>query len=279
MVDKMKEILKKYWAILLLLIIGVPALINWLFKLHPSVSFFSAEWDAGAALSFYGTLLASFIAIVGVILSINYAQENYRKDEKNRQLPYFALTYMRKDSRFNLFDAVLSQENKDGNSDADTFYYNEYKLSRVYIVISNRGIEYKKKLDKRQMATLQQGGLAWIENGSTKVLKPHNYISLPFEVENVGNGAAIDFKLAFNRKDSEERRAVSLYTLKCADSVYFHVFSELESEDLLGDYILELQYCDILGNCYNQKYQVSFEKDNEQVRQIIDFSGKQESVR
>lgn len=277
MVDKIKEILKKYWVILLLLIIGVPALINWLFKLHPSVSFFSAEWDAGAVLSFYGTLLASFIAIIGVFLSINYAQENYRKDEKNRQLPYLALTYLRKDSRFNLFDAVFSQESEDDNSDADSFY-NEYKLTRVYIVISSRGIEYKKKLDKRQEAMLQQGGLAWIGNDSSKVLKSRDYISIPFEVENVGNGAAIDFKLAFNRTDSVERRAVSLFTLKCSDSVYFHVFSELESEDLLGDYILELQYCDILGNRYCQKYQVSFEKDNEQVRQSIDFTGKQESV-
>ena len=277
MIDKIKDIIRKRWLILLLLFLGVPALINWLYKLHPTVSFFSAEWDAGAALGFYGTLLASCIAIYGVFLSINYAQENYRKDEKNRQLPYLALTYMWKDSRFNLFDAAFSQEKESEKSDTDS-YYNEYKLSRVYIVISTRGIEYKNKLDKRQETILQQGGLAWVDNGSSKILKPHILISLPFEVENVGNGAAIDFRLAFNRKDSAEHRAVSLFTLKREDKVYFHVFSELESDDLLGDYILELQYCDILGNRYSQKYPVSFERENEKVKRTIDFTGKQDSV-
>lgn len=277
MIDKIKEIIRKYWILLLVLLIGVPVLINWLFKLHPTVSFFSAEWDASAALGFYGTLLASCIAICGVFLSINYAQENYRKDEKNRQLPYLALTYMRKDSKFNLFDAAFSQEKESDHSDADSFYC-EYKLSRVYIVISDQGIEYKKNLDKRQETILQQGGLAWVENGSSIVLKPYNYISLPFEIENVGNGAAIDFRLAFNKKGSEEPRAVSLYTLKREDKAYFHVFSELESDDLLGDYILELQYCDILGNRYSQKYPVSFALENEKVKQTIDFAGKQESV-
>lgn len=277
MIDKIKEIIRKRWFILLLLFVGVPALINWLFKLHPTVSFFSAEWDAGAALGFYGTILASFIAICGVFLSINYAQQNYREDEKNRQLPYLALTYMRKDSRFNLFDAAFSQERETDQSTADSFY-NEYRLSRVYIVISSQGIEYKKKLDNRQETILQQGGLAWVNNGNSKVLRPHNYISLPFEAENVGNGAAIDFRLAFNRKDSAEHRAVSLFTLKREDKVYFHMFSELESDDLLGDYILELQYCDILGNRYSQKYPVSFERENEKVKQTIDFTGKQDSV-
>lgn len=272
----MKAIIKKYWVVLLLLTIGIPALINWLFKIHPTIPFFSAEWDAGAALGFYGTLLASFIAIIGVFISVNYAQENYRKDEKNRQLPYLAMTYMRKDSKFNLLDSAFSQT-RESDNDADS-YYTEYRLNRVYIIISNDGIEYRKNLDKMQESILQQGGLAWVTEGGIKALKPHNYISLPFEIENVGNGAAIDFKLAFNKKDSSNPHAVSLFTLKCGDKVYFHIFSDLESEELLGEYMLELQYSDILCNRYSQKYPVSFEKENNRVKQIIDFTGKQVEV-
>lgn len=276
MVDKMKAIIKKYWVVLLLLTIGIPALINWLFKIHPTIPFFSAEWDAGAALGFYGTLLASFIAIIGVFISVNYAQENYRKDEKNRQLPYLAMTYMRKDSKFNLLDSAFTQT-RESDNDADS-YYTEYRLNRVYIIISNDGIEYRKNLDKMQESILQQGGLAWVTEGGIKALKPHNYISLPFEIENVGNGAAIDFKLSFNKKDSSNPHAVSLFTLKCGDKVYFHIFSDLESEELLGEYMLELQYSDILCNRYSQKYPVSFEKENNRVKQIIDFTGKQVEV-
>ena len=274
--NTIRAIIKKYWLLLLLLIVGIPVLINCLFKIHPTISFFSAEWNAGDALGFYGTLLASLIAIAGVYLSINYAQENYRKDERNRQLPYLALTYMQKDSRFNLFDSAFTQASE--NRDDVESYYAEYRLDRVYIVITKDGIEYRKKLDGKQNSILQQGGLTWDTEEKAKVLRPHNYISLPFEIENVGNGAAIDFKLAFNKNDCPNRRAVSLYTLKCGSKVYFHIFSDLESESILGDYNLDLEYSDILCNHYSQKYPISFQKEGNQIKQTMDFSGKQDLV-
>lgn len=59
--------IKKHWIIVLLftflVVLGVPLGIHLLFKIQPRVSFFSAEWSAGDALTYYGSVL-SFIGTV-----------------------------------------------------------------------------------------------------------------------------------------------------------------------------------------------------------------------
>ena len=59
--------IKKYWIYVLLLalviVLGIPFGIHLLFKIHPRVAFFSAEWSAGDALTYYGSVL-SFVGTV-----------------------------------------------------------------------------------------------------------------------------------------------------------------------------------------------------------------------
>ena len=59
--------IKKHWFIVLLftlvIILGIPFGIHLLFKIHPRVSFFSAEWSAGDTLTYYGSVL-SFVGTV-----------------------------------------------------------------------------------------------------------------------------------------------------------------------------------------------------------------------
>lgn len=59
--------IKKHWIYVLLLalviVLGVPFGIHLLFKIHPRVAFFSAEWSAGDALTYYGSVL-SFVGTV-----------------------------------------------------------------------------------------------------------------------------------------------------------------------------------------------------------------------
>lgn len=89
------------------------------------------------------------------------------------------------------------------------------------------------------------------------LVKPDIFVSMPFEVENVGNGAATNTMIAFYKK-GEKRKGVSLYTLKQGDSFYFHIFCD--DEDIVEgtDYVIELLYGDIIGNYYSQKYPVAF---------------------
>ena len=88
----MRKYLSKYkWQIILaftVFIVIIPAVINWFFKLESPCNFFVAEWGAGDVLDFYGAMLASVTTILGVYISIEYAQRNYRIDEANRVKPY-----------------------------------------------------------------------------------------------------------------------------------------------------------------------------------------------
>ena len=147
----MKSFLSKHkWKLLLafiIFIVAIPLGINSLFKLTSPLDIFVAEWEAGDALAFYGVMLASATTIIGVYISIEYAQRNYRVDEANRVKPYLALTHYKSHSKINLLSGLnLGQLN--GNVDEqsqDTFAYKEYRLEKVYIIIGQSAIEFKDK--------------------------------------------------------------------------------------------------------------------------------------
>lgn len=280
----MKEFFSKYKGKLLIafvvFIIAIPFAINGLFKLTSPWTIFAAEWDAGDVLAFYGALLASATTIVGVYISMEYAQRNYRLDEANRVKPYLALTHYKSHAKSNLFsDIIAGQEIGDKeNQNQNTPVYEEYKLERVYITITETAIEFKNKLSNAQLHRLKSGGFEWVNHGEgCRSLQEHPFVSIPFEVENVGNGAATNTMVAFYKK-GEKRRGVSLYTIKQGDSFYFHIFCDDANIVKGNDYIIELLYGDVIGNYYSQKYPVVFDEDAETKRfcTTVDLSGKQE---
>ncbi|MFR1269247.1 MAG: hypothetical protein ACLSDA_05865 [[Eubacterium] siraeum] len=280
----MKAFLSKYkWKLLLafaIFIVAIPFGINSLFKLTSPLNIFIAEWGAGDALAFYGVMLASATTIIGVYISIEYAQRNYRIDEANRVKPYLALTHYKSHSKTNLFSGFApSQTGKSiGEQDQGTSAYEEYRLEKVYIIINQATIEYRDRLSDAQQQRLKSGGFEWCnQGGGCHTLQARSFVSVPFEVENVGNGAATNTMVAFYKK-GEKRRGVSLYTIKQGDSFYFHIFCDDANIVKGHDYIIELLYGDIIGNYYSQKYPVVFDEDAEMKRfcTTVDLSGKQE---
>lgn len=280
----MKAFLSKHkWKLLLafaIFIVAIPFGINGLFKLTSPLNIFIAEWGAGDALAFYGVMLASATTIIGVYISIEYAQRNYRIDEANRVKPYLALTHYKSHSKTNLFSGFApSQTGKIiGEQDQGTSAYEEYRLEKVYIIINQATIEYRDRLSDAQQQRLKSGGFEWRnQGGGCHTLQARSFVSVPFEVENVGNGAATNTMVAFYKK-GEKRRGVSLYTIKQGDSFYFHIFCDDANIVKGHDYIIELLYGDIIGNYYSQKYPVVFDEDAEMKRfcTTVDLSGKQE---
>ena len=280
----MKAFLSKHkWKLLLafaIFIVAIPFGINSLFKLTSPLNIFIAEWGAGDALAFYGVMLASATTIIGVYISIEYAQRNYRIDEANRVKPYLALTHYKSHSKTNLFSGFApSQTGKSiGEQDQGTSAYEEYRLEKVYIIINQATIEYRDRLSDAQQQRLKSGGFEWCnQGGGCHTLQARSFVSVPFEVENVGNGAATNTMVAFYKK-GEKRRGVSLYTIKQGDSFYFHIFCDDANIVKGHDYIIELLYGDIIGNYYSQKYPVVFDEDAEMKRfcTTVDLSGKQE---
>lgn len=276
-----KYLLKYKWHMILafaVFIVIIPAVINWFFKLESPCNFFVAEWGAGDALAFYGAMLASVTTIVGVYISIEYAQRNYQMDEANRVKPYLSLTHYKSESKTNWGLGIPAEATDADGVEQPQSYYTEYKLDKVYIVIDQSEIRFQDKLSDKQQQRIKSGGFEWYDHGGgCRSLQTHPFVSMPFDVENVGSGAAINTMIAFYKK-GEARRGASLYTIKQGDSFYFHVFCDDADSVVDNEYVIELLYGDIIGNYYSQKYPVQFKIDADTGRfcTSVDLTGKQE---
>lgn len=276
-----KYLLKYKWHMILafaVFIVIIPAVINWFFKLESPCNFFVAEWGAGDALAFYGAMLASVTTIVGVYISIEYAQRNYQMDEANRVKPYLSLTHYKSESKTNWGLGIPAEATDADGVEQPQSYYTEYKLDKVYIVIDQSEIRFQDKLSDKQQQRIKSGGFEWYDHGGgCRSLQSHPFVSMPFDVENVGSGAAINTMIAFYKK-GEARRGASLYTIKQGDSFYFHVFCDDADSVVDNEYVIELLYGDIIGNYYSQKYPVQFKIDADTGRfcTSVDLTGKQE---
>lgn len=269
---------RKIMLAFLVFIVIIPAVINWIFKLKAPCDFFVAEWGASDVLAFYGTMLASVTTILGVYISIEYAQRNYRIDEANRVKPYLTLIHYKVQSKSNLFSGPSFGTTDTDRVEQPQSYYKEYKLEKVHIIIDQEKIQFQDELSDGQQQCLKSGGFEWYNHGSGHyTLQAHPFVSMPFEVENVGSGAATNTMVAFYKK-GEKRRGIQLYTIKQGNSFYFHIFCDDANIVIDNEYVIELLYSDIIGNHYSQKYPVKFTIDAKTGRfcTTVDLTGKQE---
>ncbi len=242
-------------------VILIPLLINLLFKLHSSIDFFVAEWNASAALTFYGALLGAGITVYGVYLTIQYSRENYKEDVRNRVLPFIVIDKLKTKSHKNIFS-------KNDKVDETEFEgYIEYKIEDYYCILNDGKIEYRNSLTKEQKQLIENCGTKWIPNSNGGSYVVVDEICVPLEFENVGNGTAVNFRSGINRKDIAvaERRFLPVIALRVGGKIMMHIFSEDcgKTSKNLGEYVLSIVYEDIYKNMYEQNFDISIEYNEE----------------
>lgn len=275
----MKTLFKKYWKSLLVFfviaIIIIPFLIHICFKINAPIKFFQAEWGAGDVLAFYGVLVGAVATVWGVYLSIQYSRSNYQEDVKNRVLPFIALTTLKVRSKFSPFHiADIRKKISDPNE------YEEYKIEKIYYIIEKGKITAKIGLTKEQEEKIKQGGWRWETNDSgTTQLICIDLVTLPLELENVGNGAANRFRIGLNAQTTEEQawQYTTPMPLKVGETLYVHVYCE-DGVESKGNYILDLVYEDIYSNKYRQRYGIIIDNPNDTIHAWIDLGCNQESM-
>lgn len=246
-------------VILLILIIVGPLAINWLFKQKAPIEVLVAEWDASAALEYYGAVIGAAIAVYGVFLTIRYSQKNYKEDVRNRTLPFITLTMLKTKSYKKLFPVnVIENRNREKEEG-----YFEYKLQDYYCILENGMVGYQTGLSERQQEILNNAGTKWVSSPSGGSLVVVNDICVPIEIENVGNGTAIRLRYGLNKKgiSEKDRRYLPVISLKPENPILLHIFSEDCSKESnnLGEYILSFYYEDIFSNRYKQDFEVMIE--------------------
>lgn len=271
----MKNLFKKYWILLILvalfLLFGIPVIINSLYKIHPSCEFFSTEWSAGDALTYYGMLLGATGTVLGVFLSIRYSQKSYREDIRFRSLPFLSLTQLMSQSNYRPLDEIygngldgLSKRVKEGieaqKSMSEESEYKEFLLSEVYFIIKKDGVESLKTLPKEYERIVHQRGLSWENTGNGKALSATPHITIPLEIENVGNGPALRVRIGLNKEENEQL-FLPATQLRCHDQFYVHIFSAEIEDTTFGTYLLTLHYYDIYNNEYEQIFTLDINSD------------------
>lgn len=260
-------------AIGIFLVIGVPIIIHAVFKAKAPSEWFIADWDSGDVLGYYGGLLGVSGAAVGIWATIQHEQKKYREDVIRQSLPYFIMTTLRTKVKFNPLSQVNNIEK------IDIFpknQYEEYPLDKIYYVIQNGSIKAKSQLTDAEQKFIEHGGIKWERNGSTLSTVATKYISMPFEIENAGNGASAFTKIGFNMRNADKKNYINAIPAKVGQKIYIHILCEDVQQCDKGTYDFEIYYFDIFMNPYVQNYMISIQDAGEDVSISIETYAKQE---
>ena len=96
--------------VLLLLIVGVPVVINELYKRN---SGYMTIWGAADVLSYYGMIIAALVGVGGVYFTVYVSTRQYREDARNRILPIIevnGITQTQPESLFSELDNSFSTQ-------------------------------------------------------------------------------------------------------------------------------------------------------------------------
>lgn len=235
------------WALLALLI-SIPFIINILYLRGVSLTSPNTSFSSSDLLVLYGMVIGTIGTIMGVFLSIRYAQRNYLEDTRNRVLPFFSIHRLTVKCKINLFTSSLSDVGNDTKIEDKSYVYEEKGFEECYYVINSKGAIAHKELSKEQWQNVH------------KVLVSANNIDiwyLPREIENVGNGVAINMRFGFNKVNPAEKKY--RYTLPAdlcvGQRIYIGLYFDTSDKELKDmNFEFSIIYEDIMQNKYIQNY-------------------------
>lgn len=254
---------KKYWWIIIIICvaIGLPIVLVPCCKNDSKV------------LSYYGGVIGGILAIIGVFLTVRYSQNQYQDGQRNSVIPFIAVNVLHRrykgpEVKYGHNSSNDGLEIKLKNpSPIDPIGYKEYKATDYVFIIKNGEVELRNKLNKNQQERAEKMGLInkEITQGVYACLAV-NDVYLPIDLENVGNGSAINFRLGLNAsKVSPDKRLYSgSISVNMGEHVSVHIYSEDcdRNSSNLGEYILGMTYQDIFGNRYSQEASIILDYDD-----------------
>ena len=286
----MKWLCKNKWYILIAVFITVfimPFVINVSFKISAPLYFLEAEWQASDVLTFYGSILAGSLTVVGVFLSIRCSQHSYKEDARNRVRPYLAVSILSKKMKLRPLHPPDPPTDEDSSMNAKDCQetYEEFINDMFYIIVSNDGIAYQTELTEKQLFLKKKFGHGVI-NGSDgrKYETCGECSSHTLIVTNVGLGAAVNFTLQLGTPNEKDSYRVPR-TLNIGETVHVNIYFENPISIKTREYTLSFRYHDINNEEYLQEFPVTISEENDSERQDsgklligIDLAGVQERI-
>lgn len=259
---------------LLVLIIGIPFIINEAYKRG---GFYATMWNAADVLSYFGTVMAAIIGIVGVSLTVYISTQNYRDDARNRILPYIGINVIDVRQPDPFLEGFGAEDYSTMNNDRiiEDSLTGQARNHLFFVIDGKSKIRVTESLSDAEEKKLMEMEVIWRRAKDGKMyLRDAACVSMPFTIENIGNGAAKNLRMSFSRPGSKPFFKTEII-LKQSERFYIHIFSEQEFEDIKGNYVFSIYYEDISGNQYEQLYPVEIVEENNNKYKRIDTSGKQ----
>lgn len=268
-------------------------LLNWSFKQEAPFPIFVAEWEAGDALAFWGSLLGgglgAAVTIIGVYLTLKQSREDTKEQikatldtnretlEQNRLyavmtqkasvLPIITINKVLTEFRnynpiMSMFCEILKQNESQAADELipveDKSEYIEFKLSELAVVFSNNGIiNIYPHLSSKQKELIEKPFQATVK-GNTAAIGSKTFFYCPFYFANGGKGTAVNFCL---RIFQEGKFIIGSQPFSLTPDQELKVSFFSENYNWIGDmYELHLIYSDIYKTKYQQIHTITFNR-------------------
>lgn len=256
-------------------IVGIPIIINELYSCDQA--HYITQWKAEDVLSYYGTILAAIMGVLGVYLTVYIANKNYRDDARNRILPYIAINVMNVRQPDPFWEGFGTEDySMMGNDPIIEDSLEGKSWNHLYFVIDGKTkIRVTESLSDEESSKLKAAEVIWRRAKDGKMyLRDTDTVSMPFMIENIGTGAAKNLRMSFCTRNGKPFFKTELI-LKTNEKFYIHIFSEKGFDIVKGDYLFSIYYEDISGNEYEQLFPVEIIEENGNRYKRIDPNGKQ----
>ena len=274
--------------VIVIAVIAGPIIIHFLFK-TVGPSWLVAKWSAGEILQYYGTIITAIIAIAGLYMSFQDTRRSIREQSRLDKLPYFSLTTLNYDVRNPLFGTTTDKEidskgevvlkPKDNKQE---YYYREEKLKAALITIRKGVPGIETKIPETDKKLILNGGVSEqrMAQGMIGIVnEPMIYV--PIILQNVGNGAAMGFRVGLNKLINGcliEPKYLSSTSVNEKEEFYLGFFALNEGEENVGEYLLEIIYRDMFDNKYRQSTKFIISYENKSILTNMEVEFKQEMI-
>lgn len=294
--------------ILILTIVGVPIVINEMYKYGATLSKpYITMWGADEVLSYYGTVL-SFLGTF--ILGVVAYKQNERANKTNNELakltkqandltkqantlnkelnernikanirPALIINRVRTGYEGNLLGAMVARMQRDMEdippdviqTASDIKYYEE-EIEGFYFTIEENFLKFSHKLKKEQLENIEKKIHAEkINNGYTMVSEKNLYA--PFRLLSVGTGPAVNVSIRLYKQGKKDSENVDVASLPLSLKTNIDYRLGFYIENIIGmdeKYILEITYNDILNNKYIQIHNICISNNDFILEQMIE---------
>lgn len=225
------------------LTVGLPRLIDYLYLMGSPNGHPNTEFTASDVLLYSGTILAMIGTIIGVFISIRYAQAEYHDDTLKRVLPYI----IKQDVCLKYRDTIFE----------DNCHGDETFIEKVYLVIDSDGYRQATTLtsDEKKDITFGPIDIDWENICNHKIKRLYQSMLL-----NVGIGTAINCVVCSSKVADDVWQPSNIcISLLPQQKIYFGILVDSRGEDFdfsNDKYLIEISYSDIFGTNYKQQWSI-----------------------